>query len=88
VLADLHAQLKPGSSTPEDLRDSVEALFQRFEEDGYKWKAIAADAPFDEAMTEDFETIGVITPGQPVRTRRPAIRYRGQLVRKGELRRP
>jgi hypothetical protein len=87
ALADLRTQLAGSNGTPPDLRDSVEELLQRFEDDGYEWKTIAADTPFDETMKEDFDTFGVIVPGQPVRTRRAALRHRGQLVRKGELRR-
>src|SRR5205823_2997838 len=86
ALADLRHQLASGG-TPADLRDSVEEVLQRFEEGGYEWKAIAANTPFDEAMKEDFDTFGVIAPGQPVSTRRAALRHRGELVRKGELRR-
>jgi hypothetical protein len=86
-LADLRSQLASSEGTPTDLRDSVEELLQRLEEDGYEWKSVAANTPFGEAMKEDFDTVGLITPGQLVRTRRAALRHRGQLVRKGELRR-
>ncbi|HEY7157669.1 MAG TPA: hypothetical protein VH575_27180 [Gemmataceae bacterium] len=87
ALADLHSQLTSGDRTPADLRDSVEELLQRLEDDGCVWKTILNGTPFDEAMREDFDTFGCIDPGQPVRTRRAALRHRGQLVQKGELRR-
>lgn len=87
VLADLRGQLDSSGSTPADLRDSVEELLQRFEDDGYEWKTVTANTPFEESMKEDFSTFGLIEPGQPVRTRRAALRRRGELVRKGELRR-
>jgi hypothetical protein len=87
ALADLRRQLDSSEKTPADLRDSVEELLQRFEEDGYEWKSITANTPFEESMKEDFNTFGLIEPGQPVRTRRAALRHQGQLVRKGELRR-
>jgi hypothetical protein len=86
-LADLRTQLACADGAVDDLHDSVEELLQRFEDDGYEWKAIPAHTPFAEAMKEDFETVGLIGPGQPVRMRRAALRYRGQLLRKGELRR-
>jgi hypothetical protein len=87
ALSDLHAQLAGSKETPADLRDSVEELLQRFEDDGYEWKSVEPGTPFDEALKEDFETFGLIETGQPVRTRRAALRRRGELVQKGELRR-
>jgi hypothetical protein len=87
ALADLHAQLAGSTGTPDDLRDSVDELLQRFEDDGYEWQSVEDRTPFDETMREDFDTFGLIQAGQPVRTRRAALRHKGRLVRKGELRR-
>jgi hypothetical protein len=87
TLTDLQAQLTAGGGAGDDWREAVEELLQRFEEDGYAWQAVPPGTPFDEAMREDFHTFGLIGTGQPVRTRRAALRHGGQLLRKGELRR-
>jgi hypothetical protein len=86
ALADLQAELA-GGGPPDDLRDSLRELFQRFEEDGYAWKSVPPGAAYDEAMGEEFDALGLLRPGQAVRTRRAALRHRGRVVHKGELRR-
>jgi hypothetical protein len=86
TLADLQAQLAAGGAG-DDWREAVEGLLQRFEEDGYAWRAVPTGTPFEEAMREDFDTFGLVRPGEPVRTRRAALRHSGRLLRRGELRR-
>lgn len=69
------------------LRDAVEELLQRFEDEGFEWKVVPAGTPFDETMKGDFDLLNRIEPGQPVRTRRPALHLNQQLLQKGELQR-
>ena len=70
---------------PDERTDQV--LFQRFEDHGYVWSAVRAGTPFDEAMREQFEVLGRVASGQPVRTRRASLRVGEKVERKGELRR-
>jgi hypothetical protein len=86
ALSELYTDLAAGES-PEGLRQMVEVLFQRFEDHGYVWSAVRAGMPFDEAMREEYEVLGRVASGQPVRTRRAPLRVGGKVERKGELRR-
>jgi hypothetical protein len=86
ALAELHAELA-GGGPPDGLCDGLRELFQRLEEDGFEWKSVPRGAAYDEAMREEFDALGLIRPGQAVRTRRAALRHRGRVVHKGELRR-
>jgi hypothetical protein len=86
ALSDLRKDLdsiEPAS----ELRDSLEALFQRFEEDGYEWKFVPAGTEFEPEMENIFKTFGNIRPGEPVKTRQAAILRRNKLIDRGELRR-
>jgi hypothetical protein len=69
------------------LRDGLKELFQRLQDHGYEVQEIPRGASFEDAMKEAFEIIGFVQPGNPVRTYRPALRYRGEVIHKGELRR-
>jgi hypothetical protein len=86
-LSDLHVQVASDHVAPEDLRDSVDELFQRLQDDGYRWKSLPRGTPFTDELLHEFNTFGLINPGEPVRTRRPALFHREQLIHKGELRR-
>jgi hypothetical protein len=86
ALSDLRKDLD-SNEPPSDLRDSLEALFQRFEEDGYNWKFVPAGTEFESEMENIFKTFGNIRPGEPVKTRQAATLWRNQLIERGELRR-
>jgi len=74
------------NGTPQELRDAVEEFFQRFEDEGFEWKTVPDGTLFDMTMKDEFDTLGLIPPGQPVRTRRAALRHGDQLIQRGELR--
>jgi hypothetical protein len=86
ALSELYTDLAAGES-PEGLQEMVEVLFQRFEDHGYVWSAVRAGTPFDEAMRGQYEVLGRVASGQPVRTRRATLRVGEKVERKGELRR-
>ena len=86
-LGDLYVRMSAKDGATDGLQDAVEVLLQRFEDVGYEWKLVAAGAPFDETMNKDFESFARIEPGQPVRTRRPALLLDDRLIQKGELQR-
>lgn len=86
-LGNIYTRLMSANGEKDGLQDAVEELMQRFEDAGFEWKLVPDGTPFDEAMKRDFETFTRIEPGQPVRTRRPALRLDGRLVQKGELQR-
>jgi len=86
LLSDLHVEVASGRDL-HDLQDSVEALFQQFHDDGYEWRTIPQGTEFDETLRAEFDTYGLVKPGEPIFTRRAALRRQGQLLQKGELRR-
>jgi hypothetical protein len=86
ALSQLRADITPDGSA-EDIRESAEAMIQRFQEAGYSWKSVARGTPYAAEMAEYFDTFGAIPAGTPVRTQRPAVTQAGKMVHKGELRR-
>jgi hypothetical protein len=86
-LGDLYARVAATDGAADGLQDTVEVLLQRLEDAGYEWKVVPPGTPYDEAMKKDFETFARIEPGQPVRTRRPALHRNDRLLHKGELQR-
>ncbi|MCU0702713.1 MAG: hypothetical protein MUF18_01825 [Fimbriiglobus sp.] len=86
ALAELYIDLANGTS-PENLRDMVDVVFQQLRTEGYRWELVPAGAPFDESLLARFEVVGLISAGQPVRTRRAALLVNECVVKKGELRR-
>jgi hypothetical protein len=86
AMARLKADLARKSSI-EDLRDSCEDLFQRYQEAGFDWTSAAPGAPFDDDIAKAFDTFGLIAPGQPVKTYRAAVTRNGEIVCRGEVRR-
>lgn len=87
ALGGLHAELSIAGQTNGNLRELLEELFQRLEEEGYRWKTIDSGTPFDESMREAFDTYGIIQAGEPVRTRKAALQRLDRVARKGLLRR-
>lgn len=69
------------------LTESVQALLQRFEEEGYGWKIVERGTPFAEDQRTWFDTFGMTPEGQPVETLQPAILRGETVVRRGMLRR-
>ncbi len=86
ALSRLHTDLARTASAQE-LRDSCEEVFQRFEEDGYEWPSVARGTPYAVEMTQAYDSFGSVAAGQSVRTQRSAVTRRGQVIHKGEIRR-
>ena len=86
ALSRLHADLAR-TATGQELRDSCEEAFQRFQEDGYEWPSVTRGTPYAVEMTEAYDLFGSLAAGQLVRTQRSAVTRRGQVIHKGEIRR-
>jgi hypothetical protein len=86
ALSQLRADIHPDGSA-DDAREAAEVLVQRFQEAGYDWASVPRGTPYTPDMAERFDTFGAIPPGTPVRTQRPSVTLRGNVLHKGELRR-
>ena len=73
--------------SPEQTQAAADALLQRLEEDGLAWRAIPHGALYADEMTKEFDCFGLLAPGQPVETLRPAVLYRDEVRARGLLRR-
>jgi hypothetical protein len=87
ALASLRSALAAPDAQLEELQDAANALLQRVEEQGYEWKAIERGTPYADAMAQAFDQFALISVGQPVETLQPAIVRRGEVIKRGVLRR-
>jgi hypothetical protein len=87
ALTALRGTLKAGGVAPEDLQDAANALLQRFEEQGYEWQTIERGTPYAEGLAHAFDQFALIGVGQPVETLQPALLRRGEVIKRGLLRR-
>lgn len=84
ALSDLRADFaKPRPL--DDIHGALQVLFQRFEDAGYEWRHVTGGTPYEEGMRDAFSTFGAISPGQPVRSLRPAMLRHGEVIHQGEL---
>jgi hypothetical protein len=87
ALTSLRSALAAPDVQPDELQDAANALLQRVEEQGFAWKAIERGTPYAESMTQEFDQFALISVGQPVETLQPAILRRGEVIKRGLLRR-
>jgi len=87
ALTSLRGTLRAGSVEPDAVQDAANAVIQRAEEQGYEWKTVERGTPFTEDMQREFDKYALISVGQPVETLQPAILRRGEVIRRGTLRR-
>jgi hypothetical protein len=87
ALTSMRSALTGPDVQPEELQDAASALLQRVEEQGFEWKAIERGTLYAEAMTQEFDQFALISVGQPVETLQPAVLRRGEVIKRGLLRR-
>ena len=84
-LSDIYIALNRGERL-DDSQELLESLFQRFEEAGYEWRVIPCGTRFEESLRGEFDSYGLLTTGDIVRTRLAELHYQGVVVSRGELR--
>ncbi|MDB5308536.1 MAG: hypothetical protein JWO38_2738 [Gemmataceae bacterium] len=85
ALSDLYTALHERERA-DDLWDLLEAFFQRFEEAGFEWRLISRGRTYEDSMRAEFDSYGLIAPGQAVRMSCAALRHHGTVVHRGEVR--
>ncbi len=87
AIAQFSSALRRDPMDPHELREIAEDLLQRFENEGFEWKLVEEGAPYHTAIREDFDSFGLIEPGEPVTTLRAALLRHGLLKKRGLVRR-
>jgi hypothetical protein len=83
----LETRLREGLVEQEPLHKAIEYLLWQVREEGYTWEEIVEQTPYAAEMRQRFDNFGLIQPGQPVRTREPALLWKGEVRQRGRLER-
>lgn len=87
AIAQFSSALRRVPMDPHEFREIAEDLLQRFENEGFEWKVVEEGAPYHAAIREDFDSFGLIEPGEPIATLRAALLRHGLLKKRGLVRR-
>ena len=81
----LESSLLRAQADHEELPEAAQELLQRFRDEGFEWRQAPPDARFDGELEAAFRPYGLLEPGDPVATRKPALFRHGKLLIRGIL---